>query len=268
MTVIFAASVAFAQPSTHYISVTYLKTLPGKADAFRKFAETEMVKMGQMGIDDGVLDAYYVTRLTAPYTTASDYDFSTVVWYKNRPSLATPDRATFDARAKKLGYSSYQQYLDKRDSFAKPVRTAWRTVIARIGDVRVGSYLRTANWQVEPEYRQDTLRFIEEYTMPLAKARIGDGRAQGWGLTRPAAVTGSDDEAGFSFSISNVLKDSDALMSGPGPLTEEIFKKTLPDKSYPAYLSESNRLLAHRKIVQTRISEIVALAGQPPAIKP
>jgi len=33
-------------------------------------------------------------------------------------------------------------------------------------------------------------------------------------------------------------------------------------------LTEANRLAAHRKIVQTRISEIIALAGMPPAVNP
>ncbi len=267
--VMFTASIALAQTApTHYLSITYMKTLPGKSEAFRKFAETDMVKMGQMGIDEGILDAYYVSRLTAPYITGSDYDYSQVVWYKKQPSLASPDRATWEARAKKAGFSSYQQYLDKRDTLAVSVRSVWRTVTARLGDLRVGSYMRTASWQVEPEYRQETLRFIEEYTMPIAKARIGASGLQGWGLTRPAAVTGSEDEAGYSFSITNVLKDSETLMSGPQTLTEEIFKKAVPGKSYPAYLNESNRLAAHRKIVMTRITEVVALAGTPPAVTP
>lgn len=122
--VMFAASAVYAQTAPHYLSVTYMKTLPGKADAFRKFAETDMLKMGQMGVDEGILDAYYVGRLTAPYTTGSDCDYAQVVWFKNRPSLASPDRATWEARAKKAGYASYQQYLDKRDSLARLVRSA------------------------------------------------------------------------------------------------------------------------------------------------
>ena len=260
------ASALPAQQPPHYLSVTYMKTLPGKAETFRKFAETEMVKMGQTGVDEGVLDAWYVTRLTTPYTTGSDYDYSIVVWYKKLPNLNAVDRAVLEARAKKAGYPSYQQYIDKRDSLAKAVRTVWRTATARIGDLRVGSYMRTANWQVDQEYRQETLRFLEEYTLPLAKARLGDGRQLGFGITRPAAATGSDDEAGYSFSVTNILKDSEALMTGPGALNEEVFKKALPGKSYPAYIRESDRLAAHRKIVQTRISEVVSLAGMPPAV--
>jgi hypothetical protein len=51
---------------------------------------------------------------------------------------------------------------------------------------------------------------------------------------------------------------------GLGVINEEFFKKALPNKNYATYLAESNRLAAHRKIVATRIFEIVALAGAPP----
>jgi hypothetical protein len=221
-----------------------------------------------VGVDEGVLDAYYVLRLTTPYTTGSDFDYTQVIWFKNRPGLAALDGKVWEARAKKAGYSSFQVYLDKVESLAKPVRSAWRTSMARIGDIRVGSYIRTANWQVEPEYRQETLRFLEEYTMPLAKGRISNGGLQGWGLTRPAALTGSDDEAGFSFAVSNVTKDSDTMVAGPGTLTEELFNKAVPGKSYVAYIVANNKLIAHRKVVMTRISEVVALAGALPTITP
>jgi len=264
----FAASVVQAQTAPHYVSLTYYHTLPGKADDFRKFAETDLLKMGQMGVEEGVLDAYYILRLTAPYTAGSDYNYVTAVWYKGRPSLAPLDMKAWEARAKKAGFASYQQYTDKRDSLAKVVRSAWRTSMARIGDMRAGYYTRVASYQVEPEYRQQMAQFLLEYTMPIAQSRIEAGREQSWGVSRPAAATMSDDEAGFSFSVSNVLKDSETLMAGPGALTEEAFKKAVPGKSYPAYLNELNRLNAHRKVVSTRIYEVVTAAGALPRVAP
>jgi len=39
----FAASVVQAQTAPHYVSLTYYHTLPGKADDFRKFAETDLL---------------------------------------------------------------------------------------------------------------------------------------------------------------------------------------------------------------------------------
>ena len=140
--------------------------------------------------------------------------------------------------------------------------------MARIGDMKAGNYMRTATYQVEPEYRQDMAKFLQEYTMPLAQSRIGDGRFVGWGVTRPAAAIMSDDEAGFSYSVSNVLKDGDTLLAGPGALTEEAFKKAVPGKSYATYLNDLNRLNAHRKITMTRIHEIVCVAGTPPTVTP
>jgi len=263
----FAASIASAQTASHYLGLTYIQTLPGKAEAFRKFAETDMLKFGQMGVDEGTLDAYYVARLTAPYVAGSDHNYIQVVWYKQRPSLAPLDMKVWEARAKKAGYTSYQQYLDKRDSMAKVVRTAWRVSAARIGDIKVGSYIRSVSYQVEPEFRQEMLRFLREYTLPISQGRIAAGSLQGWGVSRPAAATMSDDEAGFSFVVSNVLKDGETLMAGPGVLTEEAFKKAVPGQTtYAAYLNELDALNRHRKAVTTRIMEIVTLAGSPPKV--
>ena len=258
----FAASVMPAQTEQHYVGLTYIQTLPGKADEFRKFAETEMVKLGRMGVEEGVLDSYYVLRLTAPYTAGSDYHYIQA----NRPSLAPLDMKVWEARAKKAGYGSYQQYIDKRDSMSKIVRTSWRISTARIGDIRAGSYMRSVAYQVEPEFRQEMARFLQEYTMPIAQARINDGSALGWGVTQPAPAIMSNDEAGFSYSVSYIIKDADTLMAGPGSLSEELFKKAVPGKTYSVYLNELNRLNAHRKTVMTRIYEVVTVVGMPPKV--
>lgn len=268
MLAMFAASGVQAQTQPHYLSLTYYQTLPGKAAEFRKFAETDLAKMGQIGVDEGVLDAYYILLLTAPYSVGSDYNYVQAVWYKNRPSLAPLDMKVWEARAQKAGFASYQQYIDKRDSMSKAVRSAWRTTVARIGAIHAGNYLRSAAYQVEPDFREEMAQFLQEYTMPIAQARIDGGSLQGWGVTRPAAATMSDDEAGFSYSVFNVLKDSDTLMAGPGALTEEGFKKAVPGKTYAAYLNALNRLNAHRKVVMTRIYEVVTVAGTPPKVTP
>ncbi len=264
----FAATVALAQTAPHYVGLTYYQTLPGKATDFRKFAETEMVKMGQSGVDEGNIDAYYILRLTAPYSAGSEFNYAQIVWYKNPPSLAPLDMKLWDARAKKAGFASYQQYLDKRDSMAKTVKTLWRTSTARIGEVRAGNYMRSVNYQVDPDYRTQMAQFLQDYTMPIAQYRMSAGNERGWGVTRPATAIMSDDEAGYSFSVSVVWKDAEVLMTGPGALTEEAFKKAVPGKTYAAYMAQLNLLNAHRKAVMTRIYEVVTVAGAPPKITP
>jgi hypothetical protein len=134
--------------------------------------------------------------------------------------------------------------------------------------MHVGNYLRAVSIRVDPEFRQDELNFLETYTMPLAKYRIGEGRETAWGITRPAAATTSDEEAGYSFSVSNVLKDSDTLMAGPGTLTEEKFNQAVPGKSFAQYEAELTRLAPHRHNIITRISEVVTLVGKLPMTTP
>ena len=268
MFVTLAVSLAPAQTPTHYVSITYMHTLPGKADEFRKFAETTLLQLGQSGVDEGVLDAYYIGRLTAPYTAGSDYNYIQAVWWKNTPSLAPLDRTIWDARVKKIGFSNYDQFVDRRDSLVKSVRTQIRIVSWRIGNLHAGNYMRAASWEVEPDYRQATAQFIQDYMLPLAQARMNNGTLEGWGVTRPAAAIMSNDEAGFSFSVVNVLKDADTFWKGPGAINEEVFQKALPNKNYAAYLAEANRLAAHRKIVATRIFEAVAVAGTPAKVAP
>jgi hypothetical protein len=70
----------------------------------------------------------------------------------------------------------------------------------------VGNYIRAASWQVEPEYRQATAQFIQEYMLPPAQARVNDGTSEGWGVTRPAAAMMSDDKAGFLSASSTFLR--------------------------------------------------------------
>jgi hypothetical protein len=137
-----------------------------------------------------------------------------------------------------------------------------------VGDLKVGNYVRTANYQVEPDFRADLLRFFEEYSMPIAKSRMTAGGLQGWGVNHPATAIMSDDEAGFSFSVSSVLKDSDTLMAGPSAITEELLKKAVPGKTFAAYAAELLRLAAHYKIVTTRIGEVVAMVGTLPTVTP
>jgi hypothetical protein len=268
---ILAASAIVAQPpanTPHYIGLTYIQTLPGKAADYRKFLETDAVKLAQAGVDDGGADAVYMLRLTAPYTTGSDYDYAQVVWYKDKPPLATTPRSVWEARAKKAGFANYQEFLDKRNALSKAVRSAWRTSIAHVGDLHVGNYTRAVSVKVDPEYRTDVLRFIETYTMSIAQSRMSAGQSANFGLSRPAALTTSDDEAGYSFSVAESFKDSDALLSGPGAMTPERFSKIFPGKNYATYINEQARLAPHRHNVTTRISEVVTLVGKLPVVTP
>ncbi len=266
MATLLAAAVLSAQTQPHYIALSYVKTLPGKAADYRKFIEGDASKMAQMGIAEGILDGYDYLRLTTPYVTESDYDYVQVIWYKNAPPLTPTDTKAWDARVQKAGYKDYQTYLDRRNSMAKVVRATMRTSTARIGQMQAGNYMRTVAYQVDREFRTDFTRLIQDYLAPLAQGRLKDGLVAGWGVSGPAAAFSGVDEAGFFRSISTVFKDSGTLLAGPVPLNEDVMKKYVPGKTYAEYETEVNRLAPHYKVTTTRIHEVVAAGGTLPVV--
>jgi hypothetical protein len=84
-----------------------------------------LVKLGQSGIDEGVVDAYYIARHCAPYTTGSDYNCVQAVWLQER---AVTRAQTVGRPRKKAGFTNYDQFVDNWESFAKGVRSQYRTV--------------------------------------------------------------------------------------------------------------------------------------------
>jgi hypothetical protein len=126
--------------------------------------------------------------------------------------------------------------------------------------------MRVQRYVVAREHRQDVMRFLREYTLPLNTDRMKVTALVGFGAHVPAMV--SPEEAGYAVSVSFIVKDAEAAMAGPGPLTEERFKKALPGKTYAGYLNQLNTINGYRKPVASRIYEIVATVGSLPTVAP
>jgi len=263
---IFACSGLQAQTEAQWVTITYVKTEPGKAQEFRKFVETNWKKLAQVGVDEGRTRGAFAMRLTAPYATGAPFDYALVNIMAKRPSLATTSQEELDARAKKAGLASYQQYLDSATPFGKVVKSEWMTASMRVGNLQAGNYNRIMRYEVAREHRQEVMRFLREYTLPLNTDRIKDGPLAGFGVHVPAMVT--PEEAGYAMSVSFIVKDADAAMAGPAQLTEERFKRALPGKSYAAYMNQLNTINGYRKPVATRIYEVVSVVGTLPAVTP
>jgi len=66
----FAATGALAQDQQRVMTIQSRLTKDGKADDFRKFAETGWKKFAQAAVDEGVYQSAMVIRLTAPSSRA------------------------------------------------------------------------------------------------------------------------------------------------------------------------------------------------------
>src|SRR5262245_56346102 len=106
-------------------TLAYRKSQPGKAADHRKFIEASWKKFSQAAVDEGVPHGAMALRLTAPYATGAASDFAVVSFPVKHPSLAPPDRAIGEARAKKAGFTNLQTYLDENATVSSPVKTEW-----------------------------------------------------------------------------------------------------------------------------------------------
>jgi hypothetical protein len=257
-----------AQPAPQqYVTLIYRKTEPGKAAEYRKFLETGWKKFAQAGVDDGSLKGGMVLRLTAPYVTGAPFDYVTASFPAGRPSVAPLLSPEMEARAKKAGFAGAQQYVDAHAALAKAVKSEWLTTNMRIGSIQAGNYMRTVRYATDWEDRNALMDFLREFTLPINAARLKDGGSLvGFGVHSPAMV--SIEEAGYAASVSFIVKDAEAAMSGPGPMTEEQLRKAVPGRTYAGYLNRLNEMNRKRKPVVTRIYEVVATVGVMPAVTP
>lgn len=261
-----AATTISAQNQMQWTTVMYRKSEPGKAADHRKFIETTWTRLAQAMIDEGTTSGAVAMRLTTPYVANADYDYVTVSFAAKRPSVAPVPAATLDARARKAGFENWQKFLEAANAVSRTARLEWLTTNLRLGGAQPGNYMRLMRYKVEREHLQAVDQFLNDYSVPLQKARMKEGSIQGYSIHRPAMVTA--DEAGFSQSISWILKDADAVMSGPAQMSEEWFKRALPGKSYAEYIRQLAVINTLRRPVATRIYEVVAVAGAMPQAAP
>ncbi|GEM_PF-3882911 len=262
----FAFSSVQAQTENQWITIVYVKTEPGKAADFRRFAETNWKKLAQVGVDEGRTNGAMAMRLTAPYATGAAFDYALISFMAKRPSLESTSQEVLDARARKAGLGTYQQYLESAQPFGKVVKSEWMTARLRVGSIKAGNYMRVQRYDVAREHRAEVMRFLQEYSLPLNTDRMKDTGLVGFGVHVPAMV--SPEEAGYALSVSFTVKDAESMMAGPTPLTEERFKRAVPGKSYAEYLNQLNLINGYRKPVATRIYEIVSVVGSLPQVAP
>ncbi|HBY59250.1 MAG TPA: hypothetical protein DEH78_05480 [Solibacterales bacterium] len=262
-----ATSAVWAQgPNAKWAQITYRKSIDGKAADHRKFLETAWVKSVEHGVAKGDLHGGLVLRLTAPFAIGSDYDYAAVIFPVKAPSLAQPSQETLDARGKAAGFANYAAYMAASRSSSTLVRQAWNVIRNRIGTVTVGSYIRTATYQVGDDHMDAVMGYMREYALPMNAARIkqGNSPAIGWSLQTPGLV--GSEEAGYALTASTVLKDPEQAVMGPGPLSEESFKAMMPGKSYAEYIRQTAAINGLRKRVRTRFSEVIAVVGSVPTV--
>ena len=264
-----AGSIAAQTAQQRMVTVNYRKSLPGKAADQRKFAEGGWKKFWQALVDDGRSQGAVVMRLVQPYATGAPADWAVVSFGVKRPSFAPLDNASFEGPARKAGFANVQAYIDMQNASSSAVRAEWLSTTMRIGSVQAGNYMRGVRYMVPAEHRPAFNEWMRDVAMPMNANTIKAGRGVGWGVSVPPGVLGGADEAGYSHSVTFLVKDANGFDDGPYPVTEARMKDIFGSKMTLAqYLNRQNQMFNHVKTVSTRIWEIVAVVGKVPEINP
>ena len=257
---------AVAQPDQQRIMVIQSRlTKDGKAEDFRKFAETGWKKFAQAAVDEGTYQSAMVIRLTAPFAAGAPANYAVVTFPTKRPSLAGPDPIVGERIAKRAGFSNLKAYVDALNASSSVVNAEWLTTEASAGAGRAGNYILSWRWKVPQDRQAEQVAFARDVSMPLRAQAIKDGKLAGTGFMTPVSGFAGDD--GFNFFSYVILNDADAFWTGPQPVTEERLKQVFPNgMDFRTYMNRLHQINGDRKSEVMRAWEVVAAVGQAPEI--
>ena len=261
----FTATRVEAQPDQQRIMLIQSRlTKDGKAEDFRKFAETGWKKFAQAAVDEGAYQSAMVIRLTAPFAAGAPANYAVVTFPTKRPSLAGPDPVVGERIAKRAGFANLKTYLDALNASSSVVKAEWLTTEASAGSGKAGNYILSWRWKVPQDRQAEQVAFAREVSMPLRAQAIKDGKLAGTGFMTPISGFGED---GFNFFSYVILNDADAFWTGPQPVSEERLKQVFPNGiDFRTYMNRLHQINGERKSEVMRAWEVVAAVGKAPEI--
>ena len=251
------------------LTITYRKVAPNKGADQRKFAETTWKKFYQALVDDNRYHGAMIMRLTAPYATGAAADWAVVTFPVKAPSLAPLNVAIGEAAARKAGLANLQAYMDQQNAISASVRAEWLTTTVRTGSAQAGNYMRGTRYLVPSDKRAAFNDWMRDVALPLSTQAVKAGRYTAWGVSTPSSLIHSVDEAGYSHSVSMIVKDAEGFVGGPYQVSEARLKEVFAGKmTITQYHNRQQQVFDDVKVVATKIWEIVAVVGKVPEVTP
>jgi len=238
---------------------------PDKVAEYTAFMNDAGKKFSQSRIASGEIKGWLHLQLTGILTSTAGFNYVTVATTDKPPELVIPPGA-WDAHAKKAGFNTAAEYGAKMRSFGPMVRQEVTRVRNRLGDANVGDFIRVAYNTIAADHLNERLAWLNEYAAPLNQMRIQDpnGAVRGWGVS--TIVLPAGEEATYTYSTSVVLKNSAAVVQGPGPMSEADFKKAHPNKNFNTYVIANTRWQSMQKLEKVRVYKVLDKVGGLPQV--
>lgn len=235
------AGVAFTQQAEPdiYVSVAYIKVLPGQEDAYRAHL-TGPAKAAFKEIMAATPNFRTWSAARAMYQgmeDGSDFDYVGASVYAGPPPEPGTNMDAAIQKAVGMSAADYQKKLATMRTIVgtEVVRRRAGTALApgtyKEGDIRV-----ITRFKVKPGMGDEYFAMAQTMTQPMMQARVAGGELKAWSLFSrafPAGAATSYDAMGVTY-----WKDMASALRGLDPTKGlEAFMKTHPGKSYATYIN-------------------------------
>lgn len=260
---LFAGSTPLAQQAQPdlYVTVSYIKVLPGQDEAYRAYVTSTSKKVYQemLGANNN-LQFWSIARLmyNGP-GEGNDYDYVAAAVFTGAP----PEPGTnYDAVFQKTAGMTQADAQKKLATMRTIVGTEVLRNQARAstpGTIKEGDFRVVGRIRIKPGMGSEYYDAMKTMAQPMWQARIASGEVKGWSIWSRVFPAG----AGTTYDALNVMyyKDLASAIQGPDATRGlETFMKTHPGKNYATYI---NNLRDYSELQQRLVMQVIALVERP-----
>lgn len=209
-----------------FLRITCLKLKDGvTSSAFEKFIQDYEVKRYQAIANGGGLSRWSLDRNVLPGGAASECAYRYAYTYNGFPPETTADLLAQSLKDAGLNVTP-QEYLTKRSSFARQVRSDIYRQTSGMVLVGKGQYVVHGTVKIKPEKYEEYARLLKTMWAPLSTELLNQGKIASW---HTAYMLYAADRDPYNAFFSRSFPEWKGL--GPDPEAGTIFQKVHPGGS-------------------------------------
>ncbi|MCX6551136.1 MAG: hypothetical protein NTY02_09060, partial [Acidobacteria bacterium] len=245
-----------AQPDL-YVSVSYMKILPGQEDAYRAYLNTTVKKLYQelMAANPSFLSWSSAKAMYQGTEHGLDFDYVGASIYSGPPP---EPGATLDAIYMKATGMSQADLAKKVATMRTVVGTEllrYRAGVRIPGVLKEGDFRVVARIKIKPNMGDEYVDLAQTVTQPIMAERIANGELKSWSLWSrvfPSGVAISYDAFTVQYfkDLASAVKGLDATKG------VQAFLKVHPGRNYATYV---NNARDYSDMQQRLVMQVVAM---------
>jgi hypothetical protein len=250
---------ALAQPAQPdlYVSVTYMKILPGQEDAYRAYLNTTVKKLYQemMVANPSYLSWSSAKAMYLGMEHGMDFDYVGASIYSGPP----PEPGSVpDAIYMKATGMSQADMVKKLAAMRTVVGTEvlrYRAGVRPPGAMKEGDFRVVARIKIKPGMADEYVDMAQTVTQPIMAERIANAELKSWSFWSrvfPAGVATSYD----GFTVQYFKDLASAIRGLDATKGIQAFLKVHPGKNYATYVSNARD---YSEVQQRLVMQVVAL---------